>query len=400
MRKITNIIIISSFCILIHSCSDNELFDNHVIDLDSISRVEAVNMSSLYANDAKVILLDTIQDALLGGINKVISCADNSLLVLDKYVGQRIILFNPTGKFLYQIGKLGEGPGEYHSIDDFTYSPETNEVYIWDNFKKKILIYDVHYGSFVKDLDCLIESRYIHYHNGMIYLDNRYQDLDTDTNPMIIAINPQTKDITEYFMDKYSYAVSGTKLFPNDDGYFLNNYITNNIRYNYSFSNILFTIEDERMIPWITFISSEWINDDELKSIDFKSPIFYSELIKMGKFSIISNFVEVNEKIHCTISKGLENYYVHADLNSGESFLASTELEDILYKGVPFRNLNLRFGQSTKNGVYYYLNVDEMFLEPITHYSNKLSQKGTEQISPLLKDVSNYNGAIFYYEYK
>ena len=401
MRKIANIII-SVFCILIHSCSDNQQhhFFNHVINIDSIPHIETVNMSSLYTKDVKVVLLDSIQTALLGGINKICSCMDGSLLVLDKFVGRRIVMFDAEGKYIRQIGKLGEGPEEYHSIDDFTYSPETDEAFVWDNFKKKILVYDVHTGRFVKDLDCSIDSRYIHFHDGMIFLDNRFKDWDSATSPMLIAMNPKTKEATEYFMDNYPYAVSETKVFPSDDGFFMNNCGTNGFRYNYSFSNILFTKENNRLVPWVTFVSSEWINNDELKSIDFNNPGFDPELIGLNKYHIICNYMEINQKMHCTISKGLQDHYVYADFNTGKSFLASTVLEDILYNGIPFKNLNLRFGQSTKKGVYYYLDVDEMFLEAIVHYSENLSQEGTEQVLPLIKNMSNYNGAIFYYEYK
>ena len=46
-----------------------------------------------------------------------------------------INVFNQTGKFLYKIGRKGNGPGEFRSINTFYFSGDYEKLYVLDNFK-------------------------------------------------------------------------------------------------------------------------------------------------------------------------------------------------------------------------------------------------------------------------
>jgi hypothetical protein len=51
-----------------------------------------------------------------------------------------INVFNQNGKFLYKIGRKGNGPGEFNSLKTFSFSDDYNELYALDHFKIEVFV--------------------------------------------------------------------------------------------------------------------------------------------------------------------------------------------------------------------------------------------------------------------
>jgi len=64
---------------------------------------------------------------------------DGSIFVSDRR-GYNFLRFSPDGKFLKNLYKKGEGPGEIQ--DYFEYALSQNEIYIYDLYKRKIIRMD------------------------------------------------------------------------------------------------------------------------------------------------------------------------------------------------------------------------------------------------------------------
>lgn len=70
---------------------------------------------------ARVVALETHEDALLGNIGKVVVDPDtNDILVGDFRSAKRVFRFSEQGTFLRAYGAVGEGPGEYQNLTNFT----------------------------------------------------------------------------------------------------------------------------------------------------------------------------------------------------------------------------------------------------------------------------------------
>jgi len=130
------------------------------IDPDSKSQ------SSLALNDIiesiEYIPLETKDECIVGTINKDIffEISDNYILVQCSKTG-RFYLFNRKGRFIAQIGNIGEGPGEYLS---------TTRPYFIDEENKQLILFAVH------------PDRYLYY------------DM---TGKHINTVHSQNKDISE-----------------------------------------------------------------------------------------------------------------------------------------------------------------------------------------------------------
>lgn len=117
------LICIQVFSLFFVSCQSqkSELSEKHL----SVSLVETpILLKNLFSN-VRVISLETSEDCFIKRIDKVI-CFDNSFYVLDSTL-PAVYVFDQEGAFLHNIGKKGDGPGEYTLIYDFLVDRE-NEI--------------------------------------------------------------------------------------------------------------------------------------------------------------------------------------------------------------------------------------------------------------------------------
>lgn len=78
----------------------------------------------------RLLPLETNDTSLLGGINKIVY-HDNLIYLLDKRYTAKVFAFTANdGKFVRKFGKIGNGPGEYSNIDDFSIDEENRKVYM------------------------------------------------------------------------------------------------------------------------------------------------------------------------------------------------------------------------------------------------------------------------------
>lgn len=71
---------------------------------------------------------------------------DDQIFILDFRHRNQVLVFDTTGKFLFPVGTLGRGPGEFLETRNFTV--DSNYIYIIDNSQARLLLYD-HEGNHV-----------------------------------------------------------------------------------------------------------------------------------------------------------------------------------------------------------------------------------------------------------
>jgi hypothetical protein len=142
IRKLIPIkIIIELFVVFILllfiSCSsknDNALKSNEISIFKN--NLESLN-SSQFVDSISFIALETNSKNIIGSITKLIKTNDK-YFILDTKSAKKLLVFSITGRFLYSIGNLGKGPGEYLNIMDFTIDDKNNYILIIDNLQKII----------------------------------------------------------------------------------------------------------------------------------------------------------------------------------------------------------------------------------------------------------------------
>ena len=100
-------------------------------------------------------LFDIIDDVEIHYINgdKPLANIKDCIFFEESYYflsRSKVYITNVEGKLLYEIDKVGKGPGEYSKITSFNIHPKDREIYLYDFTKQTFHIYDLQ-GNFLRD---------------------------------------------------------------------------------------------------------------------------------------------------------------------------------------------------------------------------------------------------------
>lgn len=185
-----------------HSKNDN---DQITIDLDG----DVLNyiLYSSFVDSIEYIPLETKEECLLGNLRDVM-ISDSLVLVLNSE-RTSIFIFNKKGKFVRQIKHIGDGPGEYVAINQFSYNKNRNRISIASN-NLKIIEYDI-LGNFKKEFrtSCYITDLHL-FDNGS-YIISRIQRIDEPND--ILLLMDSTGVITKSMLKRNPlYKIDGSAL--------------------------------------------------------------------------------------------------------------------------------------------------------------------------------------------
>ncbi|WP_304250993.1 6-bladed beta-propeller [Parabacteroides gordonii] len=155
--------------LLLCSCNNktnNSNKEKHIIEFKQ-EYITNYNQSNIVDSTQLICLLENPdEDLQIKQIDKI-CIKNNHIYIADTYL-KRLIVFNKEGIALHQIGSMGNGPGEYSSIADF-YVTASNDIYIYDSVKKKIILYDSK-NNYIKDFNIDFEGEHFVYLNNNEFL--------------------------------------------------------------------------------------------------------------------------------------------------------------------------------------------------------------------------------------
>jgi hypothetical protein len=136
----SNIFLIALLSVLI-SCNrkaqDFQLLNPNLIHIcfDSLKQKNILNE---HINECCFVKLQTDENCLMNGIVKM-DFDDNKIFIKD--INTKIFVFDENGNFLNRIGKIGPGPDEQLSIDNFCLDKINKTVNVFDVYKSMICKY-------------------------------------------------------------------------------------------------------------------------------------------------------------------------------------------------------------------------------------------------------------------
>ena len=250
------------------------------------------------ADFEKVIPLETVGDALIGEIDKL-EMDDSHIVILDKQM-RTVWLFGIDGKFIRRIGRLGNGPKEYVSLDDMCFDKENGTVWIWDRIKQVMLEYDLA-GDFLKEVATGFSSNVFAKTNEGFWL--YYSYLKNPDNNSLILVNEEMDHLVKgFFATRETFPVSLSSGFTSWAGkeYFY-----------FPLSNVLYSLDGTEARPYIEFDFGE--RTLPYSKIVNMSPEEYETLIDSGSYLGGLKNVQLSSK-YCffQFSSTVQNKYVTA----------------------------------------------------------------------------------------
>lgn len=168
MEKNNFLFLIVSLCLL--SCGSNSSNETSV---DKYISIENAKPLTDIIDTVRYVSLKDDKVIFSGRIDKLMSKGD-TLYIFDSRISKSLRAYKKDGTFLFNVGKLGGGPGEYIELGNFTI--DNQYFYCIDNAMRKILVYDINNGAFVRKLDMPIfvdDIALFDDGNFIFYSDNR-----------------------------------------------------------------------------------------------------------------------------------------------------------------------------------------------------------------------------------
>ena len=86
---------------------------------------------------------------------------------------KKFFAYDFSGNFLFNIGKIGKGPGEYVNLIDFAIDHENNRLFAYDYLGKKVICYNTN-GKFVNQFSFdQISMKMIYLKNNLFFFNPR-----------------------------------------------------------------------------------------------------------------------------------------------------------------------------------------------------------------------------------
>jgi hypothetical protein len=143
--KLNYILIIFSTCFIL-SCGKNasEEIAHQLIKVKSTSSVE-----NLVFQSVRIVRFLENTFAPIGSVHKVLTIK-NRIILVDKTIGNVVFIFDEQGRYLNNIYRIGDGPGEYKNLDNIYYDEKENVLILIPMDYKKKYFFDLN-GNFIKE---------------------------------------------------------------------------------------------------------------------------------------------------------------------------------------------------------------------------------------------------------
>jgi len=336
------------------SIESEQILEMEQIALSSyISKIKidpnSVNQSDFSLNDLvesiEYIPLETKDECVIGSINdrRSFKISDNYILVRCPKTGL-FFLFNRKGRFIAQIGNIGEGPGDYlKSTNPYFINEENKQIILFAIEPDRYIYFDM-VGKHIKtihsenkDISERIGGRVVNYFNeGLLLMIQNFGEtpfnfilLDNNFNTIARHVKPvQFTKNANFFISirpPFSYYVYGNRM---------------HVRTNILNDTLYFFENSQRIIPKYTInagtyeVTTDLLTDQNfnkraflnLSSIFESKDYLFIEYVLQFKFYYCYYDKNKQKLFHFSSEKGISN-----DYDGGLDFWPLQQYNDLLF---------------------------------------------------------------------
>jgi len=294
--------------------------------------IPSLNTSQIIDN-IKFIPLETNDYSMIGSVAKIIKY-DDKYIIMDKKMAKKLFVFDKEGKFLYNIGSIGKGPGEYSRLMDFTVDEKEGCLYLIDDRIKIIktqmdgtLIFEKKVPQEYSDIKNILA------HKGLIYVTSAY-GISNQKKYHIAQLDKNLNPIAWFLPFEYGFPGS----WPYKNRLFIFN---NSINYVSTFDNVIYTKSGDEFIERYKF-------NTEGRNLSLKILTMESFVENKTGVYFFDGCVEGDDFIYLPIFDSGNPRWGFIDKNS-DKFFQVDKINDDPYPLVPFDSYNNGWYISTIN---------------------------------------------------
>jgi hypothetical protein len=321
-------------------------------------------MSSIFRK-TRAIRLEETDYAVIGRINNM-QVFDNYIFILDSDKAKKLFIFDKNGKYLRQIGSLGQGPGEYIELTDFCLDTINRGIYILDSSKDILHKYNFDNGKFISSINMQhAKGRYPYY---VTFFDNKIYAAIIRHENLLMELDIETNIQKEFLSaDKYNYGWNRPSF--TEFNFFISK--LDSPKFVQFLMPTIISIEKTRIYPYLTVKSENWVKKSDIWSeekLDKENANQYIMLMRKKRVFNIQNYREYGDCICFEYNKGSDIYLVVFNKATKETFQCNCKenLENDLFCTSGIKGFYQAFIFGTHKTVYSVFN-------PVNRY-NKLTE--------------------------
>lgn len=327
LKSSFNFILVIFFCC---SSPEKKSLINFSIPTNNYKELNITTIS----DSIKYISLETKPESLIVLIQDLIYF-ENKFYILD-FQG-KVLVFDEKGKFLYQLGSKGEGPGEFYNLNSFAIDKERKELYL--SSYNRLIKYTLT-NQFIEEKKFPFSIEYIHWYDNHIHIiggeDGKKVGNQFINQRLLFKINPNLALLDSFPIFKIKLDLELGATFP------YKNYISiiNSDKFIYVPSLInekiirdtVFKVQNDTIIPWF--------------KLKFTDPHFDNE---GNKLILIKNVVTSKSYILCEYDYNGESYQFISHREEDKSFNLKEGFSIGINEKVVIRPFDL------KNDIFYFI---------------------------------------------
>jgi len=347
------------------------------IDIAAIEAVDSLTAEDVL-EDHHIIKLETDSNSLIGEIHKILFEADR-FFVLDILVAKNIFVFDNSGRHLYNVGHMGQGPGEYMQPKDIAIDTARKELIVYDEGSLKLLVYDL-LGKFKREHRINLRFGSMEYINGDTILGLAYRVLNVGNDqkeyPYDLLVFDTDGAIREKYlfngteMGKSSSFLTGNKYFSkNDSTIFLSCLLIDTV----------YTLEEDyRPVPrYVLDFGNKRVQKKDLDDVDK----LMDQLVAGEKWGIWDHVLVTNQNMLLTFTQRINQ----GNLEGLHRILVRFPDSYTRFRGISFKDLSWSFPVATRG---------EYFVSPIP--PQKIGKRLTDELGLHEQD----NPVLLFYKFK
>ena len=290
------------------SCKTSAELTCEAIDIDSATRVDTVRFSR-YLNPPQIIKLETNKNCIIQEIYRL-DVFDDKLYILDEK-SNRLIVFDSNGRYLYDIGKNGNGNKEYLQISDVSIDRQNKVGYVWDEGRGNALTFETETGKILSVINHGVNECQCYdilFSNGQFYV-NQTSNTSKSNDFMLkeIDLNSGEKIGEHLNADIYNKGWN-LPLRSKKSGFSMRG--TSTPKYVGMFGDLILSFTKNGITPVYHVESKKLVSKDDIEFIarQYEESGIYEldRLNRSDKISGIFNYLELGNTIHFSFYEGDE----------------------------------------------------------------------------------------------
>lgn len=370
-----------------------------VIDVDHAEVCNKILFSSFF-DAPEVVILETNENCMISNIQSI-DYYNGKFYILDD-VSNALFVFSDDGSYIQNIGRQGNGHGEYIEISDFSIDRQKGELYLWDEAMDMALKFNIKTGEYISSIRTERNgerSFCMQYNNGHLFV-NRTSIDDDGEQYLLKEIDAENgKQIATYLDAKdYNKGWNYPLRFPFTFFYAKN---SDSPKYVEMFSDTIVSITPDGIIPSYVIKSHDFISKEEVTQLKRtqKDPFDYNidALHKLQRISHISRYADFKDAVYLEYEKGEEHYYLIYNEKDKKTIITPSFVNDYISKDL---TIPMKVCYSDKNGILTYIMPDHVpyFVKHII--KEDLLENDIDDFEQLRLLKEDSNPILFYHKFR